>query len=564
MGKFSASSDRKYRSERFYIDFVSIFKEYLMSKQEERTVKRFSKNCSVPVLMSLVVLLICLPRVISAQEEDPLHSITKAELRDQIFFLASDELEGRDTGSEGFAMAALYAVTQFKMSGLEPVFVDKEGDKTFFQPVPFFTYDIGEKSTFTISSDSGETILFHSEGVVVFRNPSMDQHLFVDENPVFLGYGIDDPDIGWSDYEDVDVRGKVVFVYGGAPSKDGEPVFTPQKDRFYRSFGQSANARIVSAVEHGVAAVVFVPDPQMAKNWSGLSSSMTRRQFTLIKEEKSRADFPAIFFIHPDAVAEMLKNAGYGWTYGDHNYKPAVLDKVKINCFVERENEENTTCKNVVALLPGTDPQFKDEYIVLHAHLDHLGVNGRGQVMNGADDNASGAAVVLEVAEALSMKPSKRSFLFVLFTGEEKGTLGSEWFVDNLPVPREQIVLNAAVDMIGRKSSGKPDVIYIAAEGSGKDHLFEIAQRANEARVQADIDFSLNETDPDGHLMRCDIRPFMVNDITSLLFTRGFMSPFYHNPRDDAETLNFDKIEKASRLLYLVLMEAGNSRLIFD
>jgi Zn-dependent M28 family amino/carboxypeptidase len=201
---------------------------------------------------------------------------------------------------------------------------------------------------------------------------------------------------------------------------------------------------------------------------------------------------------------------------------------------------------------------LKEEYIVLHAHLDHLGVASNGQVMNGADDNASGCAVVLEVAEALAMKPTKRSFLFVLFTGEEKGTLGSEWFVDNLPVPREKIVLNAAIDMIGRKSNGMPDVIFVAADGPGKESLFDIAERANASRVHADIDFSLNESDPDGHILRCDLRPFLSKGITSLLFTRGFMSPVYHHPRDDAETLNYDKVAKASRLLYMVLQEAGN------
>jgi Zn-dependent M28 family amino/carboxypeptidase len=311
-------------------------------------------------------------------------------------------------------------------------------------------------------------------------------------------------------------------------------------------------------MKHGVSAVVFVPDPQMANNWAALSSSMMMRQFNLMHKKNSEVDFPAIFFMHPDAVTEMFKNAGYNWAYGDHDYKPAVLEKIRVSCSVERENAEETICKNIVAMLPGTDPELKEEYIVLHAHLDHLGVNSRGQVMNGADDNASGSAVVLEIAEALAMKPTKRSFLFVLFTGEEKGTLGSEWFVNNLPVPEEKIVLNAAVDMIGRKSTRKPDVIYVVAEGEGKESLLDIARRANESLVQADIDFSLNEKDPDGHIMRCDVRPFLVKNITSLLFTRGFMSPVYHSSDDDAETLNYDKIEKASRLLYLVLAEAGN------
>ena len=517
-----------------------------------------SKRTSVAVLALWVFLSLCFPYGTSSQEEDPLFSITRAELRDQIFFLASDELEGRDTGSEGFAIAALYAITQFKMSGLEPLIIDKDGKKTFFQSVPFFSYDISNKSVFTIHASAGETKLFHGDGMVLFRTPSLDKNVFVDENPVFLGYGIDDPEIGWSDYKDVDVRGKVIFMYGGAPSKEGEPVLPPEKDRFYRSFGQSANARIVAAVKHGVSAVVFIPDPQMADNWSALSSSMMRRQFTLQLKDRGVVDFPAVFIMHPDAVTEMLKNAGYNWTYGDHDYRSAVLENIKVSCAVERENEEETICKNIISLLPGTDTELKEEYIVLHAHLDHLGLNSRGQVMNGADDNASGSAVVLEVAEALAMNPAKRSFIFVLFTGEEKGTLGSEWFMSNLPVPEERIVLSAAVDMIGRKSTGKPDVIYVVAEGAGRETLFDIARRANESRIQADIDFSLNEKDPDGHLIRCDLRPFLVKNIPSLLFTRGFMSPVYHSTRDDAETLDYDKIEKASRLLYMVLAEWGD------
>jgi hypothetical protein len=516
------------------------------------------KKIEVAFIASFMFFLCCLPQMTIAQEEDPLYSITKAELRDQIFFLASDELEGRDTGSEGFAMAALYSVTQFKMSGLEPLIIDNDGKKTFFQSVPFFSYDIGEKSAFTISSSEGETKLFHGNRVLVFRNSSMSKNIFLDENPVFLGYGIDDPEIGWSDYDDVDVGGKVVFLYGGAPSKDGEPVFSAEKDSFYRNFGRSANTRVVTALKHGVSAVVFVPDPEMAEYWSDLSFSMMRRQFTLLLDENGRTDFPALFFMHPDAVTEMLRHAGYDWTYGDYDYEPAVLDSIRVSCYVERDNEKEISCKNIVSLLPGTDPQLKEEHIVLHAHLDHLGLNSRGQVMNGADDDASGCAVVLEVAEALAMKPAKRSFIFVLFTGEEKGTLGSDWFVNNLPVPEGKIILNAAVDMIGRKSNQMPDVIFVLAEGAGKESLLDIARRVNDSRVQADIDFSLNEMDPDGHIMRCDNRPFLSKKIPSLLFTRGFMAPVYHNPRDDAETLNYDKIEKASRLLYLLLAEAGN------
>ena len=516
-----------------------------------------SKGIPVKVIASLLFSLLCLSAVISAQEEDPLYSITRDELRDQIFFLASDELEGRDTGSEGLAIAALYAVTQFKMSGLESLIEGKDGKKTFFQSVPFYFYDIGKRSAFTISSSAGETRLFHADQMILYLNPSGETDVFEDENPIFLGYGIDDPEIGWSDYDDVNVKGKVVFIVGGAPSRDGKPLFPPEKDSYYRNFGRSANARVVMALKHGVSALVFVPDPQLAQYWSGFTPSLLEKQFAL-RQTGKKVDFPALLFVHPDPFSEMIENDGYDWTYGDYDYEPAVLESIKVSCSVEKENETEINCKNVVALLPGTDQRLKEEFIMVHAHLDHLGINSSGQVMNGADDDASGCAVVLEVAEALAIKPTKRSFIFVLFTGEEKGVLGSQWFVNNLPVPHERIILSAAVDMIGRQSRSKPDVIYIVAEGAGKETLFDIAKHTNESRIQADIDFSLNESDLDGHIQRCDLRPFLGKNITSLLFTRGFMSPVYHHPGDDAETINYDKVEKASRLLYLLLEEVGN------
>ena len=513
-------------------------------------------------ILVLAALLSALLSSCSLQAEDekaaPAESITLAEMRDHIFFLASDELEGRDTGSEGFATAALYAVTQFKMSGLEPAIADKDGEETYLQPVPFSCYDISEETALTIRSSAGETKLFHGDTMFIYRNPSVAKTIFVNENPIFIGYGIDDPEIGWSDYDDVDVRGKVVVTVGGAPSEDGKPFFPPEKDRFYRNFGLSANARAVWAIEHGVSALVFVPDPEMAGAWSNISFWRDQRQFGLMLPDNKRVDFPALIFMHPDSLTEMLEAAGYDWVYGDHDYKPAVLEKITVSCSLEKDSEKEITCNNIVALLPGTDPQLKSEYVVLHAHLDHLGINSDGQVMNGADDNASGCAVVLELAEALAMKPLKRSFIFVLFTGEEKGTLGSDWFINNLPVPQEQIVLSAAVDMIGRQSRGKPDVIYVVAEGSGKESLLETTKRVNESQIQANIDFSLNEMDIDGHLRRCDLRPFLGEKITSLLFTRGFLPPAYHSPIDDAETLDYEKITKAARLLYLVLAEVGN------
>ena len=226
---------------------------------------KLPRSISTPFVASLVFFFSCITVTVLAQEKDPLDSITRAELRDQIFYLASDELEGRDTGSEGFAVASQYAVTQFKMSGLEPLIFGADGKKTFFQAVPFSCYDISRKTVFTISSNAGETEVFHPDRMLMYRNSSMEKTVFADENPVFLGYGIDDPEIGWSDYDDVDVRGRVVFIVGGAPSKDGEPFFPPEKDRFYKGFGRSANACSATSSRSSVSPAPSALDPGSAE-----------------------------------------------------------------------------------------------------------------------------------------------------------------------------------------------------------------------------------------------------------------------------------------------------------
>ncbi len=488
---------------------------------------------------------------------DALQSITRDELRDTVSFLASDELRGRDTGSEGYAAAALYAVTQFKKDGLEPIVADGEGQTTFYQTVPMLAYDVGGSSALSVRTPSGETTFHHRDRMVVFRTGSPSETLFADAQPVFLGYGIDDPGAGWSDYDGLDVRGRVVIVVGGAPSRQGKPVFAPDQDAYYRDFGSSVNARYMWAAGHGASGLIFVPDPVMASRWPAVVDSLARRQTNLRLPAGAAAAGLTCLFLHPEAAADLLRQAGYAWEQGTADYRPAVLERVRLTCRIRQERAEEIRCRNVVALLPGRDPALRDEYVVAHAHLDHLGVDGRGRIRNGADDNAAGVAAVLEAAEALARQPAGRSVLFVLFTGEEKGLLGSEWFMANPPVPRERIRVSVAADMIGRTSVGKPDVHYLLATGVSADRLLAAGRRAGNL-LAAPIDLSLNQHDPDGHLRRCDLAPFLAHGITSALVTRGFLPPVYHSVDDDAATLDWGKVERGARLFYAILAEAGS------
>lgn len=490
---------------------------------------------------------------VAARQADPdalaslLGTITQAELRDTIAYLASDELGGREMGSEGFLAAARYATAQFRKDGLTPIVTAASGSPSYEQRVPFVTYQVAPSSELSIRSAGAELRATHGGKMIVFRTSTADANLLVDEPPVFLGYGIDDPDAGWSDYRQVDVRGRVVIVATGAPTRNGIPVFRPETDAYYRDFNRSGNARYVWAAAHGAAAIIFVPDAAMASRWERLVDGLSRTQFTLSAGGRP-AGSPACLFLHPDVFADLLKRAGGTWAEWSTGYVPGEMSGVQVSARIDKANPREAECRNVVAMVPGTDPVLKDEYVVVHAHLDHLGPDGAGRVRNGADDNATGAAALLEIAEAFGAHPLRRSLVFVLFTGEEEGQLGSEWFLRHAPVPPDRIVLNLTADMIGRTSVGRPDVHYVVAGGAGAERCLDAVRRINPI-AGGRVDESLNARDPDGHLYRSDAGPFLARGITSLLITRGFFPPVYHSVDDDAQTLDWPKVERGARLL---------------
>ncbi len=501
---------------------------------------------------------------LAARQESPdllarlLDTITQAELRDAVAYFASDELAGRAMGSEGYLAAARYATAQFRKDGLAPALSSTSGPPTYEQVVPFVTYHVAPSSSLSIRSSAGDLRAVHGETLIVFRTSTASPDLFVDERPLFLGYGIDDPGAGWSDYRGVDVRGRVIIVAIGAPSRAGAPVLPAEADAFYRDFNRSGNARYVSAAAHGAAAIIFVPDTAMASRWDRLVTGLSRPQFNLRSAESHPAGGPACLFLHPDVLSEILKRAGGAWPEWASGYVPGVIPDTLLSARVEQVQPHAGECRNVVARLSGTDPVLRDEYIVVHAHLDHLGRDADGRIRNGADDNATGAAAVLEAAEALAAHPPDRSLLFVLFTGEEDGQLGSEWFLTHPPVPRDQIVLDIGVDMIGRSSQGRPDVHYIVAAGTDAERHRATTRRINRF-VGAQVDESLNMRDPDGHLYRSDAGPFIARGIPSLLITRGFFPPVYHSVDDDAATLDWAKVERGARLLAATVFESGRS-----
>jgi len=522
-------------------------------------------SCRDGAILAAVALLIptCAPR---AQEwAGPLESITEAELRDHIHYLASDFLEGRDTGTEGYMLAAHYGAILFAAAGLEPLLTDSAGAPSFFQPVAFESARVGGASAMraTVGGESksyrlGEEFL----ALQIFSGGELQ----LEQTPVFLGYGIEAPDHGWNDYEGLDVAGRIAVIVPGAPTRNGEPVLPAEQHRIYSSLPRSANARIMSAVAHGVSALIVVIDSASTSIWDEVAARMDRPSLRPMPggtpgQARPRSH-PWMVLIEAANAVDLLAGTGYDPVSGSGPCAPGTLDGVRIALDLGHDVRPAYSAPNVVALLPGTDSVLKDEYVVVTAHLDHLGTRD-GQVYNGADDNASGSAAVLEAAEAAAMAPAKRSIIFVLLTAEEKGLLGSMYFADNPPVPIEDIVLNINLDMVGRNSPDWPESLLAMGSENRRPELLELIREVN-SRVGANLDWRLNEgSDPYAHVQRSDQLAFMQKGIPAILITRGFTGPDYHTPSDDPETINYPKVLQAARLAYALAAEAARREALF-
>jgi Zn-dependent M28 family amino/carboxypeptidase len=295
--------------------------------------------------------------------------------------------------------------------------------------------------------------------------------------------------------------------------------------------------------------------------WSILSAQMNRPSRRLkANEKKERTHYIPIFLLHPEAAVEMFEDMDFDPLSGKGDVESTHIKDVSLTFDFKYKIEEEFRCKNVVGFLPGNDPALKDEYIVVGAHLDHLGMQ-KDDAFNGANDNASGCAAVLEAAEAAAMSPQKRSVFFVFFTGEEGGGHGSYHFVDNFPFPLEKIKLAINVDMVGRDSPQFPDSVLGIAPDNLKLHLSELMENANDSVAKANLKTSKSGEDFGDHFGGSDEAMFHFRGIPAVLITRGFNSPDYHKTTDDPDKIDYDRVAEASRLIFAITSMAANNEI---
>ncbi|MCX6148982.1 MAG: M20/M25/M40 family metallo-hydrolase [Ignavibacteriales bacterium] len=445
--------------------------------------------------------------------------ITVKEVQDHVNYLASDELEGRFTGSEGANKAAAYIKQDFKEDGLLPFF-----DKDYSESYPFVSgLEAGIANKVKLLIDGKEYQLkFNDE----FIAANFSDNVKYSGEVVFAGYSITAPELNYDDYSSIDVKGKIVLAMR----------YNPEEKNPRSKFDKYAELRLKAktAQEKGAAGIIFVngyvpkdEDDNLIK--LSYDGAPAMKELGAIHIKRSLVD--KMF------EAEKLNFKLYQQNI-DTTKKPAsfVFKNSKIELVTEVKQVEGKGI-NIAGYLPGNDPKLKDEYIIIGAHYDHLGYGETGslyrgkdkQIHNGADDNASGTTGVLELAEkfAAEKDKNKRSIIFVTFSGEELGMLGSNYFVQKLSIPYKNITAMINLDMIGRMNDEKSLIVY----GTGTSHIWkDVLNKSNK-------EYNFKLTFNDEGFGPSDQTSFYAKEIPVLFFFTGTHSD-YHRPSDDADKIN--------------------------
>ncbi len=459
--------------------------------------------------------------------------ITADAYQQHINYLASDELEGRMTGTEGDRLAVEYIKSQFESFGLLPLF-----DGSYFQNFPFVAEKKhGENNSLTLTLNNEEKILDFNKD---FTTITYSDNITFKGEVVFAGYGISAPDLEWDDYDGIDVTGKAVLVMRNSPEPD-EP-----HSKFSRASSMRFKASI--AKDKGASAIIFVNGHYpVNENDDFIVTRFDRGSAIkgLAAAQISRTLADQIFKLHNLDFASYQKEI-------NENKKTAsfLLNKVSISVTTEVETVENYG-QNVAGFLPGNDPSLKDEYIVFGAHHDHIGWGDFGslfsgsqkEIHNGADDNASGTAGVIELARqfAFIKDQLKRNIIFITFSGEELGLIGSQYFAQNSPVKTENIVAMLNLDMIGRMNDDNTLILNGTGSSSIWHDLFNDLNKDNFFQL------SFN----DDSFSSSDHASFYSKEIPVVFIFTGIHND-YHRPTDTAEKILPDRAVSILNLVYKV------------
>nr|BCX01538.1 MAG: hypothetical protein KatS3mg041_1584 [Bacteroidota bacterium] len=495
-------------------------------------------------------------------------TITPQDLRAHLEFLASDELEGRETATRGQYVAARYIASWFQRLGLKPI-----GDKgTYYQHFELLERRLQEvRLQWEGPSGAGE-ILYRSPEVagLIPRSVGPDST----GGLVLAGYGIVDPQNGRDDYAGLDPRGKWAVVLDGEPLVDGRSALTPdgQPSIWTRQWWQKA----VAAAQKGAIGLLVVTTEERFQELAAEFQQQAQRigPLTLAyQNQRPRASrFPTLLYLHPRMAQELLGALGLDWSSYRSAPRPISLPEAARLSLRSRFEVVRHVSQNVVGLLEGSDPVLRNEYIIITAHYDHVGIGAPDstgdRIYNGADDDGSGTVTVLELAEAFAQAREeghgpKRSILFMTVSGEERGLLGSRYYVDHPLVPLQQTVANLNIDMVGRvdpryEKLGNPYYVYIIGSNILSSDLHAINEQMNELTTRLVLDYTYNrQDDPNRFWARSDHANFGEKGIPFIFYFNGTHAD-YHRPGDEPHKIHYDKMARIGQLIFATAWNLAN------
>jgi Zn-dependent M28 family amino/carboxypeptidase len=409
-----------------------------------------------------------------------MQKIDPERIRAHVRFLAHDLLEGRGTGQRGGDIAAEYIATQFALDGLKPA-----GDSgTFMQTVPMVGVTPDPATTFSLVGESGPAKDLKPLTEYVAYNETQQPESDVDAEIVYVGYGIEAPEYKWDDYKGADVKGKVLLMLVNEPSSDDPKFFNGRALTYYGRW----TYKYEEAARKGAVGAILIHKTEMASYpWEVVRNSNSGEKSYLKLDSTPKLKVAS--WIHLEAARALANMAGLDVEKiiaeaQSPSFHPIPLG-VRLKAYMVskiRPFESN----NVLAMLPGSDSRLKNEAVMYTAHYDHLGIRPDmpgDNIYNGADDNATGCGIVLEIARAYSQaaQTPRRSVIFVSVTAEEQGLLGSEYLGKHPPVPAGRIALDLNYDDV--PPLGSPEEVEVS--GSERTTFFPVVQAfANEFRLQ--------------------------------------------------------------------------------
>jgi hypothetical protein len=516
----------------------------------------------------VVLALITLPVVAAENTTWPM--VRAEAIRGHVEFLANDLLEGRAAATRGYDIAAAYVATQFRQCGLKPAGTES----SFYQTVPLL------EATPVLPGSAAKLVAEGDDVEFEYGTDYLPSADFLSASSTlsaplaFAGYGIEAPELSYNDFQAVDVNGRIAVIFSGAPEQ------FPHDQRAYYSWSAMKFSTLIA---HGAVGAVLIDSPVDARRipWErSVAMSWTPQMRWLDEIGKPHQAFEEIklrFRFNQTSAARLferseknfeavLASAAAGESQG---FQLPGLLTLEATTGLRR-----TESANVIATLPGSDPQLKNQYVVISAHLDHLGrgaaVNG-DSVYNGAHDNALGVGILLEMARAVRMSGvrPRRSLIFAAVTAEEKGLLGSDYFVQHLPMKDGELVANINIDMPMLFTATR-DFVALGAEHTS------LGTNARAAAASQGYRLSPNATPEEVGFIRSDQFSFIRQGIPALLLHGGyeardpainarqlqqeFRQLYYHQPSDDTSLpMDFAAAADLARLNLSIAMELANA-----